>query len=199
MEEEKEKKAAQGIGTLIIFIALILVAAVAAGVLIQTAASLQSKSLDIGRASQTKITTDLEVTQVYVYDTSDGKINGGTDNLTIAVRLGTGSSSIKLSDMLIRLDSTDSSRPITYVVNTSASGPSETRYAVDYLLNGTQNVFGYIAPGDMVQFSMTVPSDVNMSEGSRLIVRVVPKDGAIKPVDMHLPPAITESVTYLYP
>ena len=198
MEEEKEKKAAQGIGTLIIFIALILVAAVAAGVLIQTAASLQSKSLDVGRASQTKITTDLEVTQVYVLDTSDGRIDGGRDNLTVVVRLGTGSASIKLSDMLIRLDSTDATRPITYTAGNNAT-PSETQYGVYYLLNGSQNVYGYVAPGDMLQFAMTVPSDLNMTEGSRLIVRVVPKDGAIKPVDMHLPPAVTEAVTYLYP
>ena len=56
MVYKESKKAAEGIGTLIIFIALILVAAVAAGVLIQTASSLQSKSLDVGRQSQEKIT-----------------------------------------------------------------------------------------------------------------------------------------------
>ena len=58
------KKGAQGIGTLIIFIAMILVAAVAAGVLIQTASSLQSKSLDVGRQSQEKVTTDIDVVSV---------------------------------------------------------------------------------------------------------------------------------------
>ncbi len=56
MVYRNNKQGAQGIGTLIIFIALILVAAVAAGVLLQTASSLQSKSLDVGRQSMQKIT-----------------------------------------------------------------------------------------------------------------------------------------------
>ncbi len=67
---KNNNKASQGIGTLIIFIALILVAAVAAGVLIQTASSLQSKSLDVGRQSQEKITTDIDVVQVFVNGTN---------------------------------------------------------------------------------------------------------------------------------
>ena len=198
MEEEKEKKAAQGIGTLIIFIALILVAAVAAGVLIQTAASLQSKSLDVGRASQNKITTDLEVTQVYVYDTSDGSIDGGTDNITASVRLGTGSSPVKLDNMIIRLDTTESTRPIVFTYGGNST-LTTNKFGTYYLLNGTNSLVGYVSAGDMVQFSLTVPTDLNIAEGSRIILRVVPKDGTIKPVDMHFPPAVTEAVTYLYP
>ena len=88
------KLAAQGIGTLIIFIALILVAAVAAGVLIQTASSLQSKSLDVGRQSTEKITTDIEVVQVYAHNTNDTSITSGADNVTVVVRLGSGSSPV---------------------------------------------------------------------------------------------------------
>ena len=85
MVYNKVRKAAQGIGTLIIFIALILVAAVAAGVLIQTAGSLQSKSLDVGRQTQEKITADIEVVQVYVTNTSDAQSNVGADNFTYNV------------------------------------------------------------------------------------------------------------------
>lgn len=196
MEENKEKKAAQGIGTLIIFIAMILVAAVAAGVLIQTAASLQSKSLDVGRQSQEKISTDLEVTQVFVVDTSDGQINGGSDNLSIDVRLGSGSMPIKLSDLLIKVDSSGAKATMNYVVGTNMS---ETTYLATYLINGSQHLDGYIAPGDVVEFNMIIKSGINISEGDRLIVRMIPKNGVVKPVDMTIPSAIIESVTYLYP
>lgn len=196
MEENKEKKAAQGIGTLIIFIAMILVAAVAAGVLIQTAASLQSKSLDVGRQSQEKISTDLEVTQVYVVDTSDGQINGGVDNLSMTVRLGSGSMPIKLSDLLIKVDSSGAKATMNYVVGTNIS---QTHYNVVYLINGSQHLAGYIAPGDVVEFNMQLISGVNISEGQRLIVRMIPKNGVVKPVDMTIPSAIIEAVTYLYP
>ncbi len=196
MEEQDEKKAAQGIGTLIIFIALILVAAVAAGVLIQTAASLQSKSLDVGRQSQEKISTDLEVTQVYVVDTSDGQINGGVDNLSITSRLGSGSIAIKLTDLLIKVDSSGSGATMNYVVGTNISG---NQYLANYLINGSQHLDGYIAPGDVIEFTMQLRAGVNVSEGDRLIIRMIPKNGQIKPVDTTIPSAIIDSVTYLYP
>ena len=79
MMYSNNKKAAQGVGTLIIFIALILVSAVAAAVLISTASSFQSKAFDVGRQAQEKITTAVEVVQVKVSDVSDGVINATTD------------------------------------------------------------------------------------------------------------------------
>ena len=81
MAYNTNKKGAQGIGTLIIFITLILVAAVAIGVLIQTASSLQSKSLDVGRQSLEKVTTDIIIIQVYAKGTNDGYITNDKDNL----------------------------------------------------------------------------------------------------------------------
>lgn len=198
MEEEKEKKAAQGIGTLIIFIAMILVAAVAAGVLIQTAASLQSKSLDTGRQAQEKITTDLEVLQVIAYDTSDGAIHGGVDNMSITIRLGSASTPIKFSDTLVKVDSSVSTKSGTFIYNATAY--SQTTYNVTYLIKGTKHIEGYLVSGDTVQVDLTIPSfSGNITEGEKIIVRVIAKNGAVKPVEMHMPSASIESVTYLYP
>ena len=54
----KGKKAEMGVGTHIVFIAKLLGAAVAAGVLIQTVSSLQEKALATGGQATTQISTN---------------------------------------------------------------------------------------------------------------------------------------------
>ncbi len=197
MVYSKNKKGAQGIGTLIIFIALILVAAVAAGVLIQTASSLQSKSLDVGRQSQEKITTDIEIVQVFVRDTSEGYINASTDNVTLVVRLGSGSSPVKLDDLLIRFDTQLGTQSITY----NSTGFGQTTYGIDYKINGSNHQPGYLSTGDLAevtfQFGGSVTSDI--TEGETATLRLISKNGAVKPVQITTPSAMTEVITYLFP
>ena len=59
------KKGDIGIGTLIIFISMILVAAIAAGVLIQTATSLQNTALLTGERSRSQVSTYNKRISVY--------------------------------------------------------------------------------------------------------------------------------------
>lgn len=56
-----------GIGTLLIFIAVILVAAVAAGVLTRTASSLQSRALSTGTAAREQISAGVEIISIRGY------------------------------------------------------------------------------------------------------------------------------------
>jgi flagellin-like protein len=189
------KKAAQGIGTLIIFIALILVAAVAAGVLIQTASALQSKSLDVGRQSQEKITSDIDVVQVFVSDTSDGTIDGAADNITLVVRLGSGSNEIKLSDLIIKLDTSAATQTLTEV-----SGNFTTAlYNTTYIVTGTNNAAGYLVEGDLAQFEFQVGAGTTITESDSMTIRLIAKNGAVKPVDITTPSAMVETTTYLFP
>jgi flagellin-like protein len=189
------KKAAQGIGTLIIFIALILVAAVAAGVLIQTASALQSKSLDVGRQSQEKITTDLDVVQVFADDTSDGTIDGSADNITLVVRLGSGSSPIKLGDLIVKLDTSGGTQTLTAI----SGNFSTSQYNTTYIVTGTNNQAGYIVEGDLAQFKFQVAGGTTVSEGDTMTIRLIAKNGAVKPVDITTPSAMVETTTYLFP
>jgi archaellin len=61
-----DRKAIMGIGTLIIFIATILVAAVAAGVIISTSGVLQQKALIIGEQSQHRLINGIQITHVFM-------------------------------------------------------------------------------------------------------------------------------------
>lgn len=190
-------KGAQGIGTLIIFIALILVAAVAAGVLIQTASSLQSKSLDVGRQSQEKITTDIEVVQVYATNTSDGFINGSdstSDSVTMIVRLGSGSSPINLNDLIVKMDTQSGSQTLQYTTGAA----DDTNYNVTYVSNGgVAGTAGYLVTGDLAQVTFDNLNEIG--EGDTATIRLLTKNGAVKPVDMTTPSAMVEVTTYLFP
>jgi len=198
----KNKHGAQGIGTLIIFIAMILVAAVAAGVLIQTASSLQSKSLDVGRQSQEKITTDIEVVQVYAGNTSDGNINGTGDSITMVVRLGSGSAPIKLNDLLLKMDTKSGSQTVE-VIDAAGAGvgngtATDTGYNVTYISgSGTATAAGYLSTGDLAQVRFLNQNTVN--EGETATIRLLTKNGAVKPVDLTTPSAMTQVTTYLFP
>ena len=193
MVYKNNNRGAQGIGTLIIFIAMILVAAVAAGVLIQTASGLQSKALDVGRQSQEKITTDIEVVQVYAADTTDGVIEGNLDNMTMIVRLGSGSAPIKLADLLIKMDTTAGSQTLQ-----SGATASTGNYSIAYISNNkVAAADGYLSTGDLAQISFTALN--NVSEGETATIRLLTKNGAVKPVDLTTPSAMTKQTTYLFP
>ena len=196
MVRDNKKKGAQGIGTLIIFIAMILVAAVAAAVLLQTASSLQSSALDVGRQSQEKITTDIEVVQMFVANTSDGTVTGGEDNLTVVVRLGSGSNPIKLDDMILKLDSSVGTQTVIF---NGSSNYDENTYGVNFIINGSNSQLNYLIVGDLAELKFTLSNLTDIPESTSATLRVIARNGAVKPVDVTTPAAMVESTTYLYP
>jgi len=103
MKLKRFKKAEMGIGTLIIFIALLLVAAIAAGVLIQTSGSLQEKALTTGDQAKSQISTNIRTIEVSASDGSNGTL---TDFKQI-VKLSPGSDAIKISQVLFTINTYD--------------------------------------------------------------------------------------------
>ena len=104
------KKAEMGVGTLIVFIAMLLVAAVAAGVLIQTAGSLQEKSLSTGQQAESQISTNARVIEV---SASDGR-NGNLTEFQQLVKLSPGSDPIKLSQIIFTFNTKDQTSTLKY-------------------------------------------------------------------------------------
>lgn len=87
------KRGIMGIGTLIIFIATILVAAVAAAVLISTSNVLQQKSLLVGQEAKKSITNGVDVFSI-VADADE--VSQSFNNFEILVRLSPGSDPLQM-------------------------------------------------------------------------------------------------------
>jgi flagellin FlaB len=98
---ESEERGQVGIGTLIVFIAMVLVAAIAAGVLVNTAGFLQSTAEESGEESVEKVTNRVEVVSSY------GLVGNSDDvkSLNMTVRLAAGSDNVDLEDATINYQS----------------------------------------------------------------------------------------------
>lgn len=89
LEPQTNEKGQVGIGTLIVFISMVLVAAIAAGVLINTAGFLQTKSEATGQASSDQVTNRLDIApKSGTVGTVDGKDVVGQVNVTVQTNPG---------------------------------------------------------------------------------------------------------------
>jgi archaeal flagellin FlaB len=100
----KDDEAAVGIGTLIVFIAMVLVAAIAASVIIQTAETLQQRAYAVGKQTIRDVSSGIKVISVTGYtDENKTKI----DYLAIAVAPRAGSYDIDLNKTLLYIQLDD--------------------------------------------------------------------------------------------
>jgi len=172
---DEEERGQVGIGTLIVFIAMVLVAAIAAGVLINTAGFLQTQAEATGEESTAQVSDRLQVVSQSGNVTTEDV--GGTDTrvvdeLNITVAQAPGASNIDLSETSVELigikgqetfqlnddaasidiytgDSTD-------VVLTDTSDRADVGVNLDV---GTPNgVYGFLEGGDRLSLTFTTPS-----------------------------------------
>jgi len=94
----KKKKGAVGIGTLIIFIAMVLVAAVAAAVLINVSGILQQKSMATGKEAIQSVSSNIVIVSI------KGQTNTNKttiENLTVIMAAAAGAGKLDLSQMVV--------------------------------------------------------------------------------------------------
>jgi len=104
---DEEERGQVGIGTLIVFIAMVLVAAIAAGVLINTAGFLQTQAEATGEESTQQVSDRLQVvSQSGTFDSEFGD-NGQITDLEFVVAQAPGADNIDLDEVSAELIGTD--------------------------------------------------------------------------------------------
>ena len=113
-----ERRGQVGIGTLIVFIAMVLVAAIAAGVLINTAGLLQAQAQQTGEETTAEVSNVIQVGEVVGQAPAD---QANITELNLTVRLASGSDPINIS----KASYTVSTNGNATVVNGDPRGGSE--------------------------------------------------------------------------
>lgn len=204
------KRAEMGIGTLILFIAFILVAAVAASVLISTTSTLQSKALNTGKQTTDEVGTSMTAVQIYAEDASDNTVDKKVDWFYYTIKLSAGSEPIRFTDVLLTMNTNNQSQDYTYYGDTgmstgcadSATGRgaldgNTTKYFITYSLSSSQQTNGYIFPGDVVKLCFRAPRAIGEAEDVK--VNMVPKIGSSLVVDTTMPSLMRDKRIYVFP
>ncbi|WP_336037645.1 archaellin/type IV pilin N-terminal domain-containing protein [Halobacterium yunchengense] len=127
---DEEERGQVGIGTLIVFIAMVLVAAIAAGVLINTAGFLQTKSEATGEEASAQVSNRISVVSATgnVNYANDSTQNGTIDYVNVTVMRAAGADNINLSEATVQWIGPDTA---TTLVNgpDKVAGTNESEFA----------------------------------------------------------------------
>jgi flagellin FlaB len=186
---DEEERGQVGIGTLIVFIAMVLVAAIAAGVLINTAGFLQTQAEATGEESTSQVSDRIQVvSQSGIVNSSGDQIN--VTDIDFVVAKAPGAGSIDLNQTSVEL--------------IGANG--QETFQLDEI--GSDNVEIFTSPGedtvvltdssDRAEVSVDLDDQVtygNLSTGDRLSVTFTTASGATTTSEIRVPTTLTSDQT----
>ena len=168
-----DDKASIGIGAMIVFIALILVAAVASTIIIKTAEELQQRAEATGDDTRDEISGKIQLVMAYVSAETGGAGVTTVDEITLIVQMAAGSDATLLTDIqwLIVCDNGASAQVNTGVLDDG--GAPATVLAED--LGGTALTAGSSVSagqtfGIVIDTSAACTPDVGDTQELRIIV-----------------------------
>ena len=176
-----------GIGTLIIFIALVLVAAVAAGVLIDTSGQLESRASDTGADAQAEVSNQVEVVSATgIESDTDGDI----ETVELIVKKSAGADPIDLSATTIEYTSDGASETLTE----GTAGGTEFGTTSEVDSSGNTNVLDDNAD----RYKITIDTETiesGLDEGENAELKIVDQSGSSTVYGVNVPDVLTG--TYL--
>ena len=190
LEEEGE----MGVGTLLIFIAMILVAAVAAGVLVQTAYKLQQQAEATGDEALQDVATGFKVLAIWGTTNAAGQI----DQVYMKIALTAGSPGINLADAKIEVIKTiggGTSDEVT--LDYAATADADEFNATELRDMAPETTAAMMTSGDIfqVQLNLNETTGMNMALDvqEQLSVLLIPKHGVPTLVQVTVPSTLEAS------
>ncbi|MCD6411466.1 MAG: flagellin [Thermoplasmata archaeon] len=168
-EIRRDERAFVGIGTLIVFIAIILVAAVAASVLIRTGENLQQRANKVGLQTTREVSSGLVITDVTGY-TDENKTH--ITHLALVVRPRAGSQDIDLRHTVLYIQY-DRLAILSYSEDLGYTAPRVSEKGVFHTLNVTLNAttYGVIVIHDADE-SICRNHGMNIGDSAMIIVNL---------------------------
>lgn len=196
-----------GIGTLIVFIAMVLVAAIAAAVLINTAGLLQQRAQTTGKeaTSQTSTGLDIKAAEGNVTTSSNVKY---VDMINLTVKLRPGSEDLDLGNLTIHYIDDDTDAVLTCAVDNSgrstvydwANVSWGSEFVVTWIndddtslkTNGNTNPV-MNSREDVAKIHIkvaTIKGTSGLKEGKDAVIRLIPETGARTEFAVHIPESL---------
>jgi flagellin FlaB len=182
-----DKRAEMGVGTMIIFIAMVLVAAVAASVLISTANTVREQAQNTGEQAIQNvasgfITYDVVGTVSATFDT--------LDQVDIYMRLAAGSPSINIGNVVV--SATDGAETLIYDY-TGAAGADEQYTAAQVLVvssvgDWTTAAVDMVGQGDLIKVTLDLTAFTTAIGNSQNVeIKIMPAYGQNTLVQFYTP------------
>ncbi len=172
---KKDKRAEMGVGTMIIFIAMVLVAAVAASVLISTANQVREQAQATGNDAINNVATG------FVYQDVIGTVDDITsasaqiNKLDINIRLAAGSPDIDMSNVIVSV--TDGAHIYDLKLGTADAIGVYTATAVRDSSATPFATTKYVHQGDMIKVTIGDLSPLGLDPSTHVTVKIMPAYG----------------------
>ncbi len=212
-----DKTSELGIGTLIIFITFIIIAALAVVVLTGTGSLLTNKALETGKQAAIEVASSFQNIEIYATDGSSGD---SVDYFYNSIKLSSGSEAMKFTNnyilFTVSLDNQSldytfdgntttgaslincSLDPITDSTESSLSNTTNlAKFGIEYVMTGSHHTQGYLSEGDIVKVCFKAPRTIQRTEEVRFTY--LPKTGSPLRMKLTMPSIISENRIYIYP
>jgi archaellin len=190
------KKGEIGLGILIIFLAIIVIAAIVSSVLILSGAGIQEKTLETGSSVHENIGTLIRIIQITA---EDGSLNT-LQNFSIIMKTMSGTAPLKLNQTIITFDTLNTTTILTYKESTPDDFGSTLirgNYTVRYLEEGPIHHRGVLQKGDIIEVFLQAPYPIQ--EDEKIRISILPKESPQVITEFTTPDVISMKKIDLYP